>query len=71
MIFMYITLSSRIFSTGHESGKLVLCNALYKDKKFSFAFSSSLNRSTNTESLYFLFAVLMAVLPHSMVASIT
>ena len=58
---MYMTLSSFMFSTGHESGRFVPCKALYSDKKFSFAFSSSLNRSTKTESLYFLFAVLMAV----------
>ena len=42
IIFMYMTLSSRMFSTGHESGRFVPCKALYSDKKFSFAFSSSL-----------------------------
>ena len=52
MMLMYMTLSSRMFSTGHERGRFVPCRALYNAKKFSFAFSSSLNRSTNTESLY-------------------
>ena len=52
IMLMYMTLSSRMFSTGHESGRFVPCRALYNAKKFSFAFSSSLNKSTNTESLY-------------------
>ena len=61
MMLMYMMLSSRMFSTGHESGRFVPCRALYNAKKFSFAFSSSLNRSTNTESLYFLFGALIHV----------
>ena len=69
-IFMYMTLSSFMFSTGHESGRFVPCKALYSDKKFSFAFSSSLNRSTKTESLYFLFAVLMVTPSHGLYYSI-
>ena len=46
IMFMYMTLPSLIFSTGQDIGRFVPCKALKSDKKFSFAFSSSQNKST-------------------------
>ena len=45
IMFMYMTLPSLIFSTGQDIGRFVPCKALKSDKNFSFAFSSSQNKS--------------------------
>ena len=48
---IYITCSNRNGVNADTLSRCVLCKALYNERKFSFAFLSSLNRSTKTESL--------------------